>query len=346
MSWLLSTRKGLFEVSDEGIRCAGFAGIPVTLSLARQGTWWAAIEHGHYGPKLHRSTDRGLSWTELRPPTYPPSDEEDGPSVRTIWALEAEGQRLWCGTIPGGLFTSDDGGDSWRLVRSLWDRPERQEWFGGGADEPGIHSICIDPREPARVSVGISCGGVWHSEDAGGSWELEARGMRAPYMPAGRQDEANIQDPHRIVACAADPDIMWCQHHAGAYRSTDRGRSWTPLDVPPSSFGFAVAADPTDPLRAWFVPAVRDDMRIPVDAALVVARTRDGGRSFEVLREGLPQRHAYDLVYRHALAVGPTGQRLAFGSTTGSMWTSADAGESWRARSHHLPPIYAVQHLP
>jgi hypothetical protein len=40
---------------------------------------------------------------------------------------------------------------------------------------------------------------------------------------------------------------------------------------------------------------------------LVVARTRDGGRTFDVLREGLPQSHAYDVVYRHALAIAATG---------------------------------------
>ena len=74
----------------------------------------------------------------------------------------------------------------------------------------------------------------------------------------------------------------------------------------------------------------------------MVVRTRDGGRSFETLRHGLPQEHAYDLVFRHALAVDRTGDRLAFGSTTGSLWVTEDGGDHWATVAGHLPPVYAV----
>ena len=74
-----------------------------------------------------------------------------------------------------------------------------------------------------------------------------------------------------------------------------------------------------------------------------MTRTRDGGKSFDVLTKGLPQDHAYDIVYRHALAIDATGDRLAFGSTTGGLWVSEDQGDSWSAVSHTLPPIHAVR---
>jgi len=145
------------------------------------------------------------------------------------------------------------------------------------------------------------------------------------------------------VQCRAQPDAFWVQHHNGVFRSTDGARTWTEVgNVPPSTFGFAVAVHPRDPQTAWFVPAKKDECRIPVDGALVVARTRDGGRTFDVLRNGLPQHDAYDLVYRHALAVDASGERLAFGSTTGGLWLSENQGDDWRAVSAHLPPIAAV----
>ncbi len=75
-------------------------------------------------------------------------------------------------------------------------------------------------------------------------------------------------------------------------------------------------------------------------------RTRDGGNSFDVLTEGLPQAHAYDLVYRHALDVDESGERLAFGSTTGSLWVSDDQGDSWQTVSTHLPPVLCVRFGP
>ena len=111
----------------------------------------------------------------------------------------------------------------------------------------------------------------------------------------------------------------------------------------PSVFGFGVAVHPREPDTAWFVPAVKDECRVPVDGKVVAARTRDGGKSFEVLREGLPQEHAYDLVYRHALDIDESGDRLAFGSTTGGLWVTENQGDSWTAISTHLPPIYAVR---
>ena len=74
-----------------------------------------------------------------------------------------------------------------------------------------------------------------------------------------------------------------------------------------------------------------------------MTRTRDGGRTCEVLRKGLPQDHAYDLTYRHGLDVDDTGDCLAFGSTTGSLWVSEDQGDSWQAVGEHLPPIYCVR---
>jgi hypothetical protein len=100
---------------------------------------------------------------------------------------------------------------------------------------------------------------------------------------------------------------------------------------------------PNDPKTAWFAPGISDEKRIPPSGEAVVTRTRDGGQSFEVLRRGLPQDHADDIVYRHALDIDDAGDRLAFGSTTGGLWVSENQGESWTAISHHLPPVYCVR---
>ena len=363
---LIGTRKGLFihEKSGDGwaARHFHFEGVqvPAVLGDSRDGSLYAALHHGHFGDKLHRSTDGGATWEEIAAPAFPPKPE-DAPevlcpmrgtpipwNVELIWTLAAGGSdrpgRLWAGTIPGALFRSDDSGNSWELVRGLWDRPERAKWFGGGYDYAGIHSILVDPRNSDRVIVGISCGGVWITEDGGATWENRSQGMRADFMPPDQTGDPDVQDPHAVALCHGAPGTLWCQHHCGIFRSTDDGRSWQVIEpVSPSGFGFAVAAHPVSPDTAWFVPAVKDENRIPVDGRLVVTRTRDGGRTFESLASGLPADKAYDLVYRHGLDVDATGHRLAFGSTTGSLWTSEDGGESWDAISHHLPPVFIVR---
>src|SRR5262252_6760590 len=276
------------------------------------------------------SCDGEGAWREMAVPVFPPNPEDvaDDPhpwSLGKIWILENGGaaDRLWVGTMPGGLFRSDDAGASWSLNEALWHMPERRQWVGvAGGEQPGINSVLIDPSDPSDIRVGVSTAGVWGSTDAGNSWNLN-RGMYVEYMPPELHHNPIVQDIHRLAHCAAHPEIVWCQHHNGVFRSEDAGATWREVTaIQPSKFGFAVAAHPSDADTVWFVPAIKDERRIPVDGEVVVARTRDGGRSFEILRHGLPQRHAYDLVYRHALAVDGSGEQLAFGSTTGGLWTS------------------------
>ena len=352
---LVGTRKGLFDLRRGGgswaIASHAFLGEPVSMLLddPRARTIHAALNLGHFGVKLHRSRDDGRSWSELPAPAFPKADGDDkAPSVALIWALETGGAdrpgALWAGTIPGGLFRSPDGGESWSLVDSLWNRPERKDWAGGGYDQPGIHSISVDPRDSRRLVVAVSTGGVWSTADDGTTWRLDGKGLYAEYMPPDRRDEPNVQDVHRVVRCAAAPDAMWIQHHNGVFRSRDAGATWDDVTaVRPSKFGFAVAVHPRDPDTAWFVPAIKDERRVPVDGAMVVARTRDGGKSFDVLRDGLPQREAFDLVYRHGLAIDATGTRLAMGSTTGHLWVSENGGDSWTLVAGNLPPIACVR---
>lgn len=360
------SKKGVFTLERQKntwtIASVAFLGDHAVIVFpdARDGSVYAAFDHGHFGAKLHRSPDGGKSWEEIAAPAYPekPEDVPDVVNPMTgkaipwklvlIWALEAKDPKkpgsLWAGTIPGGLFSSDDAGKSWQLARSLWDDPQRQEWFGGGKDLPGIHSICVDPRDANHVNVGVSCGGVWKTRDGGATWQCSAKGMWAAYMPPEQKDNPNIQDPHRVVQCPGNPDHLWAQHHNGVFRTTDGATTWHDVTtVQPSVFGFAVAVHPRDPKIAWTVPAIKDERRTPVDGKVVVARTRDGGASFEVLRQGLPQDHAYDLVYRHALDVDPSGDVLAFGSTTGSLWVTENQGDSWQSVSEHLPPINCVR---
>jgi hypothetical protein len=202
-----ATRKGLVELRHRGgrwqVQRTHFLGEPVTMLLPpdAHGRMLAALNLGHFGVKLHASMDAGATWAEVAAPAYPEQPPEaTGPAWKLVlvWALEATAGAVWAGTIPGGLFKSADFGQSWQLVGDLWHRKERLEWFGGGYDAPGIHSICPHPTQPGQLLVGISCGGAWTTHDDGATWQITATGMRADFMPPEQSGNPNIQDPHHI----------------------------------------------------------------------------------------------------------------------------------------------------
>lgn len=359
----VSTRKGMFVVEGSGadarIVAEHFLGDNVTLTLTdpRDGTWYAVLDHGHFGVKLHRSDDNGANWIEVGVPAYPEKPagfvdidmwgKEREWALMNIWALEVAEDlpgALWCGTSPGGLFRSEDRGETWALVESLWNNETRPLWNGGGLDQPAIHSICVDPRDPKSVAVAISSGGVWRTNDLGATWTPHTKGMKVTHVPPEQAELPENQDAHCVVQSPSNPNVFWCQHHMGIWVSTNDLASWNELHPEPSAFGFTVAVDPNHAETAWFVPAHSDQKRAPIDGRVIVNRTRDGGRTFEALTNGLPQMHAYDLVLRHALDISADGQSLAFGSTSGNLWVTANQGDQWHTIANNLPPIYSVRY--
>jgi photosystem II stability/assembly factor-like uncharacterized protein len=382
---LVGTRKGTFFVEKTNgqwrPRLVGHEGQGVNY-LARDpstGTVWAALGHGHWGAKLSRSTDGGKTWADATQIKYPegarylappePSEDEDPdapPEKATIkpatllklWKIAFGPRgRVYVGTIPGGLFVSDDGGETFSLDLSLWNHESRggdlfdgegtgqTHWFGTPASEgefaPGIHSIVVDPRDPGRVLVAVSTAGVLETTDGGKTWRGRNAGLQMDYMPDPGADWGH--DPHYLDICAGQPDHVWQQNHCGVFHSSDGAATWKKVSRPEQGvhFGFPIAVDAEDGNTAWVVPGKSDMQRTTVDGGLFVARTEDGGESWQPLREGLPQENAYDVVYRHAL--GNSGERLAFGSTTGNLYVSEDRGDSWRTVANNLPPIYSVR---
>jgi len=380
---LIGTRKGSF-IAEKGsagwkLRLAGHAGTSVNFLAAdpESGALWAALGFGHWGAKLSRSTDGGQSWADASQIKYPagarylappdPDEEEPGGPTRftlrdatllKLWVIAfGPGGRIYVGTIPGGLFVSEDGGDSFELNRPLWNHDSRggdlfngeglgkTHWFGTPASEgefaAGIHSIEVDPRDPQRILVAISTAGVLETTDGGKSWRGRNRGMTNDYLPDPNAEWGH--DAHAIQLCKSDPDHVWQQNHVGVFYSSDGAGSWKKVSQPEQGvhFGFPVAVDERDGRTAWVVPGVSDQQRMAIGGGLFVARTTDGGESWQQLRSGLPSENAYDVVYRHALA--SSGDRVAFGSTTGNLYVSEDGGDGWQTLAHNLPPIYSVR---
>jgi photosystem II stability/assembly factor-like uncharacterized protein len=347
---LVGTRKGAFILEADGRRAAWqlrgpFCETwPVNHVLADPDTGWIHAAGGSpwCGPAVWTSRNGGETWGHSREGlTYGAGEDP----VQSVWSLARGPRGLYAGVEPAGLFLSRDGGQTFEHLRGLRDHPSRPDWHAGGAGLI-LHSVVFDPEDEGAIWVGISAAGVFFSRDGGLNWEPRNRGTRADFMPEGQNYPEFGQCVHCITRATGMRDRLYQQNHCGMYRSDDGGRSWQSIENGlPSSFGFPAAAHPRDPDTLFLVPLNGDIKgRYMPDAAAAVWRTRDGGRTWQDLREGLPQKDAYLTVLRQALAVDhaePAG--VYFGTSSGSVYASADEGETWACIAQNLPAISSIE---
>lgn len=339
---LAGTVKGGFLIRSKpdrsGWSVAGpvFKGWKVTAAeRLSDGSTLIATASDVYGPSIHRSQDLEV-WQQIE--NGPRYAEGSGRTLTQIWRIQEAGDVVYAGVDEAGLFTSADGGESWRPVAGLNDHATRSGWFPG-AGGLCAHSILVDSRDPRRVWCGISAVGVFRSEDGGVTWESRNAGI--PHVIEDEQYEEIGFCVHALVADPDDANRIWRQDHTGMFRTTDGGDTWTRIQEGlPSRFGFPIARDRQGTLFA--VPLESDEYRLPVGGRLRVYASTDDGDSWSERASGLPDDfHAG--VLRSALAVDradPAG--VYFGTTAGTVHTSRDGGASWETIPVTLPRVLTV----
>jgi photosystem II stability/assembly factor-like uncharacterized protein len=347
---LVGTKKGAFILeSDEDRRewqqkgpfCETW---PINHVVADRstGTIHAAGGNAWFGPAVWSSPDLGETWTHSSDGMSYPEGETP---VASAWSLAAGHGRLYAGVEPAGLFESADGGRTWSHVEGLRQHPSRPEWTPGGGGLI-LHHIVLHPDDPGQIWVGISAAGVFWSGDGGRTFEARNRGTRADFNPEDQRYPEWGQCVHSIVMAPGRPGRLYQQNHCGMYRSDDGGRNWECIEEGlPSTFGFPAAAHPRDPDQVFLLPLNGDIKgRFVPDGKAAVWRSRDGGESWQDLRQGLPQENAYFGVLRQAMATDPLEPAgVYFGTNDGTLYASADEGGSFVAAATHLPLIASVE---
>ncbi len=346
---MLGTKKGLFVLEGEPggkfeARCRAFPGEPVDFAMRdpASGRAIATVTSPFYGPKIWFADDPAGEWTQAEGVALPDGSQE---ALERIWVIvPGEGGALYAGGDPGVLFESRDGGQTWELNRALRERRVEDNWQPGGGGLC-LHSIVPWPGEPDKLSLAVSAAGVWHTEDHGETWARRNQGIRPRYLPEDAQEGATQLCVHRMERAARRPDRLFIQFHGGVYRSDDAGQSWTAIgEGLPSDFGFPLALDPSDPDSAYVIPLRGDFDRVMPDGHVRVYETRDGGDTWRPRGEGLPDHEAYLTVLRRAFDRGGEGPELQlyFGATSGDVFGSGDAGETWSTVATRLPPVFSV----
>ena len=304
----------------------------------------AGIMYGHWGPSVMRSDDLGGTWEEtdhgaIRFP------EDTGAALERVWQLRPDSADrpdvVWAGCEPHSLWRSTDGGASFELVRGLYDHPHRPTWQPGGGGG-AVHTVLPDPASD-RVTIAMSTGGVYVSEDGGTKWEPRNRGIGAGFMPDPTPEYG--QCVHKVAVDASGPDRLYAQNHGGVYRSDDAGVSWSSIaEGLPADFGFPIVSSPSTPGTAWVIPLVADMQRVPPDGRLRVYRTRDAGDTWSELGAGVLPDASWTSVLRDAFCADeadPTG--IYLGTRDGCVYASADEGESFQLVVDHLPDVLSVR---
>ncbi|MBI1377844.1 MAG: exo-alpha-sialidase [Frankiales bacterium] len=303
----------------------------------------AGIQSMHWGPTVTYSDDLGATWHEPAKGAIAFPDDT-GAALARVWQLQPDTAGrpdvVWAGCEPTSLWRSDDGGESFQLVRGLWDHPHREKWepgFGGAA----VHTVLPHP-DTDEVLVAMSTGGVYVSDDGSEGWTPRNKGISAYFFPDPYPEFG--QCVHKVAADAASPDVLYAQNHHGVYRSDDRGRQWSSIaEGLPSDFGFVALASPITPGTAWVIPLEADARRVPPGGRLRVHRTRDGGATWSESASGLPD-DAWTVTLRDAACVDaadPTGVYL--GTRDGSVYASADDGETFALVAEHLPDVLSLR---
>ena len=353
---LVGTAKGLVaydlnEPTAPKIQAIHFEGFAINLVFVdkRSDRWWVGVSHKHWGQKLHYSDDDGASWFEVGLPSLKGYKLPNGEQARLmkVWSMAAGGtnnpQRLWLGTEPGGLFVSNNGGDSFQLVESLWYHPSRAkegQWFGAGSDHPFIHSIVVNPLDSDHLYIAVSCAGVFETKDGGATWNPKNKGLKAAYLPNPNVEVGH--DPHLLLMSPTNPQILWQQNHCGIFYSRDGGADWIDCTVEGGipNYGFGIVIDEDHPEKAWVIPVQSDEQRIAPDLKLEVFRTDDFGRKWVSDSAGLPTEACFDIVLRHAFA--KKNNTFVFGTTSGNLFYRNGLDRPWSRATAHLTKVNSV----
>ncbi|MDQ1536590.1 MAG: hypothetical protein QOE58_983 [Actinomycetota bacterium] len=301
------------------------------------------VRSEHWGPTVVRTDDLGKTWDETAEGAiaFP---KDTGAAVERIWQItpdEHDDQVVWASTEPQALWRSADRGETFSLVRGLWEHPHRTQW-GAGYGGAAIHTILPDPADRSAMVVAMSTGGVYATADGGETWKAHNRGITARFMPDPYPEFG--QCVHKVARDSATPSRLYAQNHHGVFRSDDNAATWTSIaDGLPTDFGFTVLAHPSRGDTLWLVPITADGERFPPGAQLQVQRSSDAGSTWTTCNAGLPA-PSYTCVLRDA-ATADTHEAAGvyFGTRNGEVYASRDEGDSFSRIAEQLPDVLCVR---
>lgn len=327
---------GVYETYDRGINYRKTTNLPIgqfyAVGVDMRDPYWIyggmQDNHSWMGPSRTRR------WIGIIGDDWRQIGFGDG----MYWQPDPTSHRYVYGNAQNGGYVRFDAETGDRLpIRPV--EPEGEEYRFDWAS-PSL----ISRHDPKTVYVAGNR--LFLSRDRGETWirtedlstatdrdSLELMGVRGADIAISRHDgTASYGEATTVAESPLDADVLWVGTDDGNVQvSTDGGRAWTEVSgavhgVAPGTYVSRVVASAAARETAYATfDAHRDG-----DFAPYVFRTRDLGRSWEPLHEGLPSGSV------NSLAEHPDNRDVLFLGTEHALFVSTDAGDSW-ARMPNLP---------
>ncbi len=301
-------------------------------------TVFVGIYAGAYEGAPSNGNDNCPLYACKDPMKGPWEKRSEGIDHQNLFALDfqklGDRVRLYAGTEPAHLFFSDDEGRSWREIPSLRSVPSREKWTFPALPHLGhVKNITSHPTRPEVLYVAVEVGGLLKSTDGGKTWH-ELHGIHA--------------DVHRVLVTPSNPEKIYLSGLGGICVSQDGGASWENLTSSDFRISYpdALLLHPRQE-KLLFMAGARTNpgrWRTTHTADAGIARSRDGGRSWEVLENGLPGQIRGN-IEAMSMNVWGDGFALFAGTTDGEVFYSDDEGNHWKKIIDQLPPLSKVGHF-
>jgi photosystem II stability/assembly factor-like uncharacterized protein len=327
---LVGTREGIAIIARAGSawqvahRALTDRHISAIIMEPESGLTIAGAFHG----SVHVSADGGRTWE-------PRGNGLTQTNVYSLASARVDGHaRLYAGTEPAHLFMSDNLGLHWTEVPSLRSVSGVPKWSFPAPPHIGhVKHINFDPDNPTTMYASIEVGGLLKSTDGGQSWQ------EFPEL---------YEDVHRLMIHPSNPRFLYAVTGRGLYVSPEGGTTWEQwtgradeIGGYPDGFVFC----PSDP-QLIFMTAAQDapgTWRTTHFAGARISRSRDGGRSWEILHNGLPDRLQAS-IEAFCLEESGNSSSIFAATTSGEVFCSEDLGESWEKIISGLAPISKAGH--
>jgi len=288
------------------------------------GTIFAGVNHG----SIFASVDGGLSWER----------RDQGLTEPDVYSLActrlAAGPRLFAGTEPAHLFASDDLGGHWTELPALRSGDTSHWRFPAPPHIAHTKHIAIHPHDPQTLFVGVEQGGLLKSTDAGRTFQV------IPGMD---------EDVHRTVINPQNPDQIVVTTGVGMYATGDGGKTWeqwTDLHHEIGGYPDLLVHHPRRPELMFVASAEKGPGAWYQNhyAGSRLSRSADGGRTWQIVRQGFPERPLRTAFEAMCLEDWEDSFTILGATATGEVWCSDDGGEHWREVASGLAPISKGPH--